>query len=363
MERLTGLPWQAPVWRELRALRGRGAHGLLLHGARGTGKKLLALEYATTLLCEAPRADGTACGACSGCKLTGVGNHPDLRVVVPDTLAALRPVGSVPDEDGDGLLEAGPDEPAGEARDKRISREITIDMVRGLADFLNIGTHRGGTRVVVLAPAEAVNAFAANALLKMLEEPPPASVFILATDAIDEVLPTIRSRCMLVRVPAPDERAAVAWLQAQGVTDAAALLVEAGGAPLLVLAEGRSQQLAPEERALLLGLVRQGAALQAAEVAARVPKLLPAGASIALFQRWAWDLLAYRYGGRVRYHPQEKESIARIAAAVGVDPLLGWSQSLLRHQASADHPLNARLVVESALLDYIGALRAGHTEH
>jgi DNA polymerase III subunit delta' len=97
--------------------------------------------------------------------------------------------------------------------------------------------------VVVLAPAEAMNAVAANTLLKMLEEPPPATMFVLVSDALDDVLPTIRSRCVLVKVPVPEAAACLAWLAEQGVADPAAALALASGAPLAALAEASEEGL------------------------------------------------------------------------------------------------------------------------
>ena len=112
------------------------------------------------------------------------------------------------------------------------SRAILIDQVRAIGEFLALAAHRGGRRIVVLAPAEALNGPAANALLKLLEEPPPGAVFIAVTDELDAVLPTVRSRCVLLRAPVPTTEAALAWLRAQGVEDAEAKLAEAGGAPV-----------------------------------------------------------------------------------------------------------------------------------
>ena len=112
------------------------------------------------------------------------------------------------------------------------SRAILIDQVRAIAEFLTLASHRGGRRIVLLYPVEALNGPAANALLKLLEEPPPGALFIAVTDDLDAVLPTVRSRCVLLRAPVPDAAAALAWLRASGVEDAEERLAEAGGAPV-----------------------------------------------------------------------------------------------------------------------------------
>jgi DNA polymerase-3 subunit delta' len=88
---------------------------------------------------------------------------------------------------------------------------------------------------------------------------------------------------------------------------------------------------------------------------------VPLPAAITLFQRWGWDLLAYRVAERVRYHPRHKASIARIAAASTAEGLLGWLRSLGQMQATSDHPLNARLIVEATLFSYLEALQGART--
>lgn len=360
---LPQLPWHDAAWRELQPLRTRGVHAVLLHGAAGIGKKSLAIDLARALLCETPQSSGHACGVCAGCLLTAAGSHPDLRIVVPDAMAAWR--GTAADEDGD-PDEAQPEEvdaepngePAGKA--KRASREIRIEQVRALADFVTTSTHRGGSRVVMLAPAEALNTASANALLKMLEEPPAGSLFVLATDALDDVLPTIRSRCVLLRVAAPARVQALGWLKLQSVENAEAALAEAGGAPLLALAQAGGGGLEPELRSTLAELLARGAQLSAAEVAARVPKTVPVGPALALFQRWGWDLLALstvRAPTAVRYHPQQSAVLARLSAQSETAALLAWLGRLTGYRSAQDHPLNPRLVIEAALLDYIACFQ------
>lgn len=363
---LPQLPWHACAWEALQPLRTRGVHAVLLHGAAGIGKKSLAFDLARAALCEAPQSDGHACGLCAGCLLTAAGSHPDLRVVVPDTLAVWRGTSSEDDEGADDLASDEPEAESavdGNGKAKRVSREIRIEQVRALADFVSTSTHRGGGRVVVLAPAELLNTASANALLKMLEEPPAGSLFVLATDAIDDVLPTIRSRCVLVRVAAPAQADALAWLKGQAVDDAEALLAAAGGSPLLALAQAAGTALDADTRTLLLELLGRGAQLTAAEVATRVPKAVPVGPSLLLFQRWGWDLLALstvRSPSAVRYHPRAAAQLGRVAQQLDPGRVLHWLARLCGYRQTQDHPLNPRLVIESALLDYLRCFDAAN---
>ncbi|MCX8004947.1 MAG: DNA polymerase III subunit delta' [Burkholderiaceae bacterium] len=349
VDHLRNLPWHAARWRELQALRARHAHAILLHGPAGIGKKGLALDLAAAILCEMPAEDGRACGRCTGCRLTDSRNHPDLRVVVPDRLAWLRPESI--DEDAE---EGMPERPAEEGSG-RLSGEIGVDDVRALGDLLDLTTHRGGHRVVVLTPAESMTADAANALLKMLEEPPPRTQFILTSDRLDDVLPTIVSRCVLVRIGLPPRALALPWLQAHGVHDADTALAEAGGAPLPALPQ---LGLSTEVRQMLRTALAAGAQIDPWAVGARLPRTLVVAEAIDLFLRWAWDLLALRAGGAVRYHPRERDALARLAGQWSTADLLAWIDVLLRARATAEHPLNARLTVEALLLEYARRSRA-----
>jgi DNA polymerase-3 subunit delta' len=351
---IRSLPWHASAWGGLQALLARQHHAVLLHGQAGIGKKGLALDLAASALCEDPTADGRPCGRCQGCVLFQSRNHPDLRVIVPDTLAWLRPVAA--EAEGEEAEDAADEE----RRGSRVSREIKIEAVRAIGALVEITAHRAGMRVVLLAPAEALNAPAANALLKVLEEPPPRTLFVLTSDHIDDVLPTIRSRCVLVRIAPPPAAMAGAWLREHGVADAADLLAAAGGAPLRVLEqheEGAS--LSAEAADHLRAALAQGARLDVVDTSGRLPRTAAVGEMIDLFQRWAWDLLALRRAERVRYHRKQREILSRLAANVPEGRLLAWIDSLKQARATADHPLNARLVVEALLVEYVACMRGG----
>ncbi len=341
------LPWHDGAWAALRALQQRGVHALLLHGARGIGKKSLGFDLAQAALCERPLDNGRACGQCTGCVLIEAGSHPDFRFVLPDAMSELRPGHAIEEDENEAHPDA--DEPE---KGKRASREIRIEQVRALADFATVATHRGEGRVILLAPAETLNAPAANALLKLLEEPPDRTLFVLVSDALDELPPTIRSRCVLVRIEAPAPQAALAWLAAQGVPDPEGTLAATGGAPLAALDIASGAALDPEVRGLLLELLEHGDTLEAAQVARRIPREVPLAPALALLQRWSWDLVACREAGAVRYHPRQRAGIARLARRATADGLWRWARALERAQASREHPLNARLALESLLLQY-----------
>jgi DNA polymerase-3 subunit delta' len=333
-------PWQEQAWQQLQQLRIRLPHALLFHGPEGIGKTAFAEHFAQALLCEAPAPDGHPCGACASCGWFVQYSHPDFRRVRPEMLE------DAPDG-GEDAADAADTKKS--AKTKAPSKEIKIDQVRALADFMNVSTHRQGLRVVVLYPAEALNTAAANAILKTLEEPPPGTVFLLVSNSLDRLLPTILSRCrkFAMAMPAPEE--ALRWLEAQEVPNADVWLAEQGGAPLAAQAmAGSDQREAMEE--FLQALVRPGAdhALKAADrlQKAAVPAL------VGWLQRWLYDIFSYKLSGRIRYYPRYTKELATLAARADSGKLLRGLKSANERRAIAEHPLAPKLFIEDMLLDY-----------
>jgi len=158
--------------------RGRLAHAYLFTGPPGVGKRLFAGELAKALLCEGPpglRLE--ACDHCPACAQVEAGTHPDF-------FAAGRPDDSL---------------------------EVPIATVRELTRGFGLKSARGRGKVAILDDADDLNDEAANCFLKTLEEPPPRSVFLLIGTSADRQLPTIVSRCQVVRF-APLAEALVAEL-------------------------------------------------------------------------------------------------------------------------------------------------------
>ncbi|HZX27437.1 MAG TPA: DNA polymerase III subunit delta' [Telluria sp.] len=330
-------PWQQAAWQQLQQLRGRLPHALLFHGAQGVGKADFLEAYAKSLLCEAVRADGHACGQCVSCGWFEQGSHPDYRRVRPEALEDEAPAEGEEGDDGK------------KSKTKNPSREIKIEQIRALADFMNISTHRQGLRVVVLYPAEALNTPASNALLKTLEEPPPGSVFLLASHSLDRVLPTILSRCRKFALPLPDEAQALAWLKEQGLADADGWLREQGGAPLAALEASAAGSR--EDLEVLLAFLARPSVEGALKGADKLSKA-PLAALVAWQQRWLYDVAAVKLAGRVRYYPRYHKELAALAATVHTANLMRAVKAANERRAVAEHPLSPKLFVEDMLLDY-----------
>ena len=326
------LPWHQKEFDALAAARRELPHALLIHGPRGIGKLDFARALAQALLCETPTAAHAACGVCAACAWFETGAHPDYRQLEPEAASEDA------EEEGD--------KPARSS--KKPSTVIKIEQVRALADLVNVTSHRGGPKVIVVHPAEALNVNAANALLKSLEEPPPGTHFMLVSNRPHLLLPTIKSRCRQVALRPPDRESATAWLAGKGIRDAALALAHTGDAPLLALELDESGYWGARKAFLRQIAGRDVDVLSAAEAA----RDLPVPHIVSWLQKWCCDIAYYRAIGSVRYNPDERDAIARIAERV--DPLaaLRLYRRMTEHQRIAQHPLNARLFIESLLLSY-----------
>jgi len=313
------------------------AHALLVRGPKGIGKQAFGLALAQGLLCEKPIPGGTACGTCSSCGWFASGAHPDFRMLAP-------PV------DGDASAE-GEDAPA-KSKETKASPWISIEQVRELHDFIHVSSHRGGRKVIIVSPAEALNVAAANALLKSLEEPPPHTHFILISHRPHRLMRTIISRCRQLSLQAPPLPVAISWLAEQGVKDPEVVLAQASGAPLLALEMVEGDGLAGRPEFLRKLAATDFDPLAAAEMF----RDLPLERFINWLQKWTCDIAEQRMLGRVRYNPDFARELALIAKRV--DPLaaLRLHRKLVREQRNIHHPLNARLYMESVLFAYVALL-------
>lgn len=315
-------PWLAPVWTRLLGLRARLPHALLLAGPAGVGKLDLARAWAQSLLCERPRPDSEACGECEACHWFAAGTHPDFLHL------------TLQEKERDGEL--------------RTATEISVEQARQAVDFVQLSTYRAGYRLVLIEPAEALNTAAANALLKVLEEPPINTLFILVSHRFRQLLPTILSRCHKLEVGLPPEATLEAWLTQNGL--GAETLAWAGGAPLAALAAREEGEL--ETRGEVLDALCETGSLDCVALAEAWHRQVPARTWHRLSYRWLVDLLACALGGRPVFNPDYQAALVDLGRRLRLAELLGF----LRREAQAgrwvDHPLNRQMVLEAWLIEY-----------
>ncbi len=325
-------PWIAEQAERLLAQRG---HAWLLQGPSGLGQYPLALALCRAWLCDQPSAAG-ACGQCASCHAIEVHTHADLCVLMPETT----------------LLELGWPLPEKAQHDidekkRKASREIRVEAMRDAIEFSQRTSGRGRGKAVLVYPAERMNAVTANALLKTLEEPPGDVRFVLATEAVHQLLPTIRSRCLGHTMTWPQPGEATEWMRQHGAADAdgATLLRAAGGRPddaLALAAAGRDgRQWSQLPHAMARG---DGRALT---------DWTPAQALDAL-HKLCHDLMALHVGAQPRFFAP-----ADLPASPSIGALSAWSRELAQAARTVQHPFNAGLMLEALVSRARSALNSG----
>jgi DNA polymerase-3 subunit delta' len=201
---ILGHEWAVDMLRR-HVARGETRHAYLFAGAPGLGRRTLALRLAQALNCEKPVAPGEPCFICRTCKQIEAMQHPDLAVI------------QAMDEDG-ASKEGG---------------TLRVDQIREVQRTLNLKPYQSPFRVALFLRFQEANDNAANALLKTLEEAPAHAILLLTADNPEQLLPTINSRCEILRLRSLPLETIVADLLDHGVDeDRARLLAHiSGGRP------------------------------------------------------------------------------------------------------------------------------------
>ncbi|MHB8087308.1 MAG: DNA polymerase III subunit delta' [Anaerolineaceae bacterium] len=169
---LLGHEWAASLLKQ-HITHGDVRHAYLFSGAPGIGRRSLALAFAQAINCQSPSASGVPCGECRLCKLTEKMQHPDLSIVEADSEGGM----------------------------------LKVDQIRALQRSVMLSPYEAKFRVALLLNFQRANANAQNALLKTLEEAPKQVILLLTADSPDNLLPTISSRCEILRLrPVPIEK-------------------------------------------------------------------------------------------------------------------------------------------------------------
>ncbi|MBO0961747.1 DNA polymerase III subunit delta' [Neobacillus sp. MM2021_6] len=188
-DQLEELQWTVLKMLKNSLLKNRVAHAYLFEGIRGTGKKEVSLLLTKALFCESLLAGYKPCESCTNCRRINNGNHPDVHIVEPDGLS------------------------------------IKVDQIRNLqAEFSKKGVE-SSRKVYVIVHADKMSVSASNSLLKFLEEPSPGTVAFLLTEQLQQILPTILSRCQVLAFRPLAPQVMVKQLQENGVEPAKAPLL------------------------------------------------------------------------------------------------------------------------------------------
>lgn len=329
-------------------------HALLLTGIEGIGKIHFAQQFARLLMCERCHADMRAstsapselspCGVCQGCKLMKAGSHPDYQAVYSDE-----------------------------------GKAIPIDTIRSVSTLLTLKSQLAAQQVVIIAPADKMNRFSANSLLKTLEEPTPDTLLMLVTNRPDSLLPTIRSRCQMITFHRPALEQATQWLRDQllKTSDMGAviderqlqsLLLLSDRAPLKALEYAKSGALQIREK--MIASLEQ-LSRQQLDPITEAKSWTDAGVtqSIKWLMLWTMDMIRLKSGAVVvdtfdTNHAEKgadpvQGRLKNLSEKIDLHSLFDYLDKLTRNTRLLDTQVNQQLMMEDLLISWCRLSRTG----
>ena len=309
-------PWQEKAWAELKQANVKQHHASLFIGPLGSGLEKLANTFATSLICRNLTDTKKACGKCQDCQWI-LTEHPNLKVVNNEA------------EEG-------------------TSKNISIESIRNLKKFFELSSHIiGGNKVILINNTESLTLNAANALLKILEEPPENSYIILTADNISSLLPTIVSRCVIVPAPRPSREEAESFLKVEGFENLSSQLPLFNNLPLDVIAQRGNSDLFT----IIINEFKKGKDF---ELMAIEPKWLTGHftETICLLQKWLYEIFLFKMTTKFHFFESNKENIKKLSDAADITKLLNMLKSINKIKLISNKPINKDISFDNLMVEY-----------
>ena len=317
-------PWLKDAWIAIHQ-NNKLPHALIFKGKEGIGKHDFAMTFAKSYLCQTQLPNYLPCEVCTSCNWFP-DSHPDFKHIAP--------------------IESDDDESS--KRKTVRKKNIAIHQIRELSEYLELSAHQEkGKRIVLIEPADSLNQSASNALLKILEEPPENTLFILVTSQTQRLIATIRSRCQLLDLRGPSLEEARLFLDGQKIVHDESLLSFTGGSPFSAMKELENQS----ERNVITQLLSQGHKIDITKVNYTI---LTQGLdwTVNMIQKWAFDLLLSFHTQQSYYFKKEEARIYSQAKQLNLDALLLFTNELNELKKIASHPLNQELQLQNIFIKY-----------
>lgn len=324
---LVGHEWAVEMLRQ-QILNDSVRHAYFFAGPAGVGRRTLALRFAQALLCPAGAAPGQPCGACRTCKQVEAMQYPDLTVIQAEKEGGV----------------------------------LKVEQVRTVRQALVLKPYQGRYRVALFLRFQEANPSAANALLKTLEEAPAHAILLLTADTTEQLLPTIVSRCEVLRLrPLPVETVATA-LKVRGADEPSARLLAhlSGGRPgaafrMLTDPAGldfRRQRLNELHALLLASRVEKFSYAEKLTDRRRVEQERPRDTLLVWLSYWRDILVAASGSSAPIVNLDRAEEIRTLAARLGLESARRLTAQAEKAVERLDMNVNARLLAEVTLLDW-----------
>jgi DNA polymerase-3 subunit delta' len=308
--------WQAKDYKALSNMLGRHGQTLLISARNGIGQDILIQKYTALLMCENPQKIDSvsyACNKCESCTLLINDNHPDIYQLVVD-----------PESD---------------------KKNISTEDIRQMLDFVATTTHLGQCKIVLIPNVDLLSINSANALLKILEEPPSYVCFILQTTNISGILPTIRSRCHIYKLSEVNIPDAADYVDNSGIFKPAFWLKFYDNAPLFEL-QASEEQFNALVSTLLQPSIENIFKASSEFDAKNAPFL------IDFLSKWLSDMAGFLQGAPMCYFADYSNQVENLAKRIELHKIYYLFDKVNFLQDWTLHPLNYKLQLENLLLQY-----------
>ena len=297
---------------------GKTSHSYVFEGPVGCGRRKTALSLIQAIFCRAVNDD--ACGVCPACRKVESGNHADIHFIEP-----------LPDK-----------------------RDISIDQLREMQRELALRPYEAPRKACIVEPAERMSVNAANSLLKTLEEPPGNAIIILLTENADMLLPTIRSRCQLIRfAPLSPEHVGLLLERGGMERSSAALLAQMADGNMQRALELDDESLAVRREILLghlaeLNLGRIVTVFNASEeLAGNREETLETLDMLLSFYR---DMIHMAAGCGDIINTSIRPALESFAARLGLDRVLQLANDVIETRGAVQRNANVKLALDQLFI-------------
>ena len=257
-----------------------------------------------------------ACGKCQDCQWLST-EHPNLKVIDNES-------------------------------EESASKNISVESIRSIKKFVELSSHSiGGKKIILINNAESLTINAANALLKILEEPPENSYLILTAQNISSLLPTIVSRCLMFKAPTPSADDARSFLKAEGYENLSSQLPLFSNLPLDVIAHQSDSDIFT----IMVNEFKKGGDF---ELMAIEPRWINGDfrETISLFQKWLYDIFLFKMTKKHHFFESKKENIKKLSEAADITKLLNLLKSVNNIKLLSNKPINKDISFDNLMVEY-----------
>lgn len=292
------------------------SHAFLFYGKEKVTNNKFATVFCEALLCSKKDATGS-CGVCKSCTWMSSQSHPDYFSV---------------DVEGNDTNE----------------KLIPVSVIRELKSFFELSPHQiGGKKIALINKADRLTRQAANALLKILEEPPASCVIILSTDEPYLILPTVKSRCQLIKLPQPSPEQSIEYLNQNNYKLDDGAIEYFNSSPITAIDQHGSYKKVIEITKVLS---------QGKDIDTRLVKIdwLDYGLdwSVNVIQKWCYDLFSYKLTNEAHYFPSKSVIFDKLASDLNLSKILTLLKRLNEVKIYASKPVNKEINLELIVIEY-----------